>query len=555
MASNSNLAMPSCGDGSAAFSKRSTFARNSRLSQLRKKNVSRVIKVLLGLAFLNAIAAILYSFDLKSHQLVADSPFTLSGEELLADESVKTINELRPGQRSIVAVGEKKKRCALLFFGLVKDFKVLSLPAIRKNIIAPNPECDVFLHTYNIREVPKNARNDEFTRSDLNSTEAYLLTDKSKVAMDTLANFHIQRDEFLKHSRKLHYKGPAWGECCQSHDNMIKQWHSIKGVWDLMNSHEKVHGEYDQVGLFRSDVYHANPVHIYNSNASLPDYSHHGGFNDRLFYGNRKNSEIWADRFSFSPIFEQNYVKRYNESLDVFENRRNGYHSESYLGHLLKHHNVNVVPKNICVWRIRGGMRLKVDDCVNLKEFRFDEEDPQDFQNLMKYVPPGYFMEKTDGGAIVAEHWSSIWDASKYKNRSHAMLPVPTDKNIIRKNDDETKSKTGIIVLGMHQSLTDNLAGLLVDGFGFEAGGPLINGHFDLKPVARQNDAFMWDQGITWEHNVEEYDSDRAIQSISDRRMPNSCGAAGLQFINNPANSPWLLTDPRLSITLNTWLP
>ena len=63
--------------------------------------------------------------------------------------------------------------CALLFFGLVKDsFKNITLPSIQTNILQQNPDCDVFVHTYNLTHVPLNDRNGETTPTRTDPTDA-----------------------------------------------------------------------------------------------------------------------------------------------------------------------------------------------------------------------------------------------------------------------------------------------------------------------------------------------------------------------------------------------
>ena len=50
--------------------------------------------------------------------------------------------------------------CALLFFGLPKEFKSTVLPSIRTHVLAVNRGCDVCAHTYNLSET-SNPRNGE----------------------------------------------------------------------------------------------------------------------------------------------------------------------------------------------------------------------------------------------------------------------------------------------------------------------------------------------------------------------------------------------------------
>ena len=68
----------------------------------------------------------------------------------------------------------------------------------------------------------------------------------------------------------------------------------------------------------------------------------------------------------------------------ITQGKKRGYHSESFLYHLLNHNKVPVTLKAICAWRIRTGMRLAVEDCI--KANWFAKED------IPKYIPDGYIM-------------------------------------------------------------------------------------------------------------------------------------------------------------------
>jgi hypothetical protein len=79
----------------------------------------------------------------------------------------------------------------------------------------------------------------------------------------------------------------------------------------------------------------------------------------------------------------------------------------------------------------------------------------------------------------------------------------------------------GVVILGMHRSGTSMLTGLLVEGFGFHVGQPLIEAAFDnekgfyeLLPVVLQNDAFMSDQGIDWSYNVIYYNLNKLLKKV-----------------------------------------
>lgn len=132
---------------------------------------------------------------------------------------------------------------------------------------------------------------------------------------------------------------------------------------------------YEQVGFFRLDVYHVTKFNIYDSTETSPNWGKYGGLNDRLFYGNRTNAEIWSKRFDFADDFEKIYMNK-KTSCD-------GYHSEYYLGSLLHHHNVSVEEKPICLWRIRAKKTLSILDCEQLENFR-------NVTMLLEMAPPGY---------------------------------------------------------------------------------------------------------------------------------------------------------------------
>jgi hypothetical protein len=119
----------------------------------------------------------------------------------------------------------------------------------------------------------------------------------------------------------------------------------------------------------------------------------------------------------------------------------------------------------------------------------------------------------------------------------------------------------GVIVLGMHRSGTSMLSGLLVNGIGYNVGGPLIGaafdnakGFFERIDVVLQNDEFLKSQRIWWASGVREYDGEKAYEDFKSGKIPFQEGAKGLDFLNNPANAPWLQKDPRMCITLKTWL-
>jgi len=121
--------------------------------------------------------------------------------------------------------------------------------------------------------------------------------------------------------------------------------------------------------------------------------------------------------------------------------------------------------------------------------------------------------------------------------------------------------RNGFIVLGMHRSGTSMLSGLLHQSSGYAVGGPLIGsafdnekGFFERVDIVLQNDEFMKAQSISWAANVINYDWERALKEKELKKFPFKEGERGLKFLNNPTNAPWMQKDPRMCITLKTWL-
>jgi hypothetical protein len=178
-----------------------------------------------------------------------------------------------------------------------------------------------------------------------------------------------------------------------------------------------------------------------------------------------------------------------------------------------------------------GAFRKKVRD-------RYEQQMDNDKNNHVKII------------AAAEKHEINVGDVSKLN------LPFM----------DATKNKptNGFVVLGMHRSGTSMLSGLLVEGFGYEAGEPLIGaafdnekGFFELIPAVLQNDEFLQEQQMHWaSFNLEHYDAERAIRGKERGIIPFVRGEKALQVLNDdPSIVPWLQKDPRMCITFRTWLP
>jgi hypothetical protein len=173
-------------------------------------------------------------------------------------------------------------------------------------------------------------------------------------------------------------------------------------------------------------------------------------------------------------------------------------------------------------------------------------------------------------------HGPSYAAARKQQSDNASKLIVLAEKELIEKNRrrDEAANEVevkplpgkqtdrkGYILLGMHRSGTSMLGGLMVIGLGYNAGSPLIGGAFDnekgffeLIPAVLQNDEFMNLQRVWWSANVINYNAEQALADKESGKAKFQQGARALAFLNNPDSAPWMQKDPRMCITLRTWL-
>eukprot|EP01083_Nonionella_stella_P092185 257956_1 len=191
-----------------------------------------------------------------------------------------------------------------------------------------------------------------------------------------------------------------------------------------------------------------------------------------------------------------------------------------------------------------------------------------------EYIKNHRPFKKSHAGKIGAKHSSRIVVMDKAQSEHNKSIMNKNKKAPLKPNkvidrvpvskieDTVKKDTTGFIVLGMHRSGTSMLSGLLVEGFGYKTGGPVIQpaydnekGFFELIPAVLQNDEFMYEQHINWAGGVGNYDAARAIRALKAKKINFEKGRRALKVLNNPNLVPWLQKDPRMCITLRTWLP
>jgi len=268
---------------------------------------------------------------------------------------------------SVVYLGENDSKtsdtfgpkCALLFFGLPRLFRLVVFPSIERYILPFNSHCDIFIHTYNVTTI-STVRSGE-KNGTISPSDTYLLTNNTFI--ESMGSFFSQRN--LSEFRPYHSQD--WGKCCENVDNLIKQWHSIEGVWKLMERHgHKMKSKdpnyhatdhyYERVGLFRSDVVYLSPINISHGDAVVPEFlwpeavakhKEDDFVNDRMFYGKYDYAKVWAtERF----LFAKEYLKKPDDIQ-----------GETFLKALLTKRKVPFEKRDICFWRARAGGKVKVD--------------------------------------------------------------------------------------------------------------------------------------------------------------------------------------------------
>lgn len=282
-------------------------------------------------------------------------------------------------------------RCALLFFGLPRSYETIVLPSIVKHVLQVNMQCDVYAHAIMRTEEDEGRSGKGGT---INTSALHLLKEKvhkmhnsslplspPHVAISTeteddfwrIRNESIQRYRTTKDSSgKLLYFPWKMHFTQETVDNIVRQWHSIESVWQLMEQHaEKLGVKYDSVGMFRSDVFFATPIDVNgkNNNGTLANPNQteavYPGFalfpvNDRMIYGSYNAVKTWASqRFE---LLEKNAHKIPGKAL----------HPETFLHEILfptlRDGGTNVTANpDICFFRVRADESLWINDCLQGK--------------------------------------------------------------------------------------------------------------------------------------------------------------------------------------------
>ena len=124
--------------------------------------------------------------------------------------------------------------------------------------------------------------------------------------------------------------------------------------------------------------------------------------------------------------------------------------------------------------------------------------------------------------------------------------------------------RPGVMILGMHRSGTSMLSGLVFK-MGFQIGDLVMEatndnprGYFENLDVVYQNDWFFAMQNGNYSSNSYRYEAIKGVTDYltnKDDILYCEHGKKALSFFNNATNYPWMMKDPRLCITIRTWLP
>ena len=157
-------------------------------------------------------------------------------------------------------------------------------------------------------------------------------------------------------------------------DNVVKQWHSIDGVWKAMESHILEHQEkkkkYDRVAMIRNDVLYVEPIDLYASEKgsnnendcmlTIPNFANHP-VNDRMVIGTYDAVEIWATK----------RFDRVEYQVNTYTPVGFGIHSERMMSHAIlplirEKYNCTIrQDNNLCFLRVRADGAIWLQDCSN----------------------------------------------------------------------------------------------------------------------------------------------------------------------------------------------
>jgi hypothetical protein len=306
--------------------------------------------------------------------------------------------------------------CAILFYGLPRQFRTLVLPSIVEHVVRPNlrHDCDYFVHYHN-RSTPEDpvleARGADLGRGGpVSAAEIYAfqaavedLYDRIKEVSPSLFRRppkvqFVQttdddfRDYYQKLLPKLHDARWNGGSSAASGSNtswtplyiptseaepfsnatlhnILKMWLGQEAAWKVMEASSKQR-HYSRVAMLRNDMLFVTPIDIYrlpsshtldlaNQYAVIP-----GGFgnhpvNDRLIYGPYDAVRLWAT----------GRLTRLVEHVHRMAPLGHGIHDEQFLYHTIfpaiRDAGIPILTAGpeMCFLRVRSDQSIRMSDC------------------------------------------------------------------------------------------------------------------------------------------------------------------------------------------------
>lgn len=264
-------------------------------------------------------------------------------------------------------------------------------------MLIPNARhnCDIYVHYFERHEEAAGRMNRGGT---IDPREIYLLLNATRTVQrlygplpearthrnTTVAFQHDNEEQFWKKQRKQinrfhnttdsedgkpkYFPYRAFTYHKSSLDNIVRQWHSIEKVFQLMEASGKQMGvQYTRIGMFRSDVMYLTPIDIAMLDKGVYDTTNQHvvvpGFaqmpvNDRMIYGHYQGVRIWAtQRFR---LIEHRAKTRQDPGFTM--------HSERFLNATVfpvikaKGYPINI-NRDICFVRTRADESAMVSDC------------------------------------------------------------------------------------------------------------------------------------------------------------------------------------------------
>ncbi|KAL3943710.1 MAG: hypothetical protein SGBAC_002217 [Bacillariaceae sp.] len=292
------------------------------------------------------------------------------------------------------------------------------LDDIVKNILQPNSEyhCDIFVHYFHQTQEAVGRYNDGGT---IDPNEIFHLkpsveklyetlgiaVDQQQnsrltllFANDTNTTFYDKRGSDLHryhttldsegNPKYFPWKTPNWQN--SSLDNMIRQWHSIEAVFEMMNEYGTRHNiVYKRVAMLRNDVCYVTPVDIMkldggrldkkNAYFVVPNFAK-WPVNDRMIYGPYGAVRVWAtqrfrlieDRVETKPDVGWNmHSERFMKASIVPAMKNLGY--------------MKSFSSDICFFRTRTKGMLMTSDCFQKGRIRgFIKEEKPDIKKIVE---------------------------------------------------------------------------------------------------------------------------------------------------------------------------